>query len=121
MATQTPTLGDATIAELQAAVRGPVVRPSDADYDAVRALWNGAHDRHPALIVRCLGTADVVRSLELARSEGLAVSIRGGGHSIPGFSSNDGGLMIDMSLMRGVHVEPSTLRAIAQAGATWGD
>src|SRR5690349_17667611 len=121
MATQTTTLGEATIAELQAAVRGPVVCPGDADYDAVRALWNGYHDRRPALIVRCLGTADVVRSLELARSEGLEVAVRGGGHSIPGFSSNDGGLMIDLSLMRGVHVEPATIRAIAQPGATWGD
>jgi FAD/FMN-containing dehydrogenase len=121
MATQTTTLGDATIAELQAAVRGPVIRPGDADYDAARAVWNGYHDRHPALVVRCLGTADVVRSLELARSEGLEVSVRGGGHSIPGFSTTDGGLVIDLSLMRGVHVEPKTIRAIAQPGATWGD
>ena len=121
MATQTTTLGEATIAELEAGVRGPVVRPGDADYDAVRAIWNGYHDRRPALIVRCLGTADVVRSLELARSEGLEISVRGGGHSIPGFSSNDGGLMIDLSLMRGVHVDPASVRAIAQAGATWGD
>jgi FAD/FMN-containing dehydrogenase len=121
MATQTPTFGEATLAELQANVRGPVVRPGDPDYDAVRAVWNGAHDRHPALIVRCLGTADVAGALGFARSEGLEVAVRGGGHSIPGFSTTDGGMVIDLSLMRGVHVEPAMFRAIAQPGATWGD
>src|SRR5438067_8749553 len=104
----TPTvLGDATIAELAEAVRGDVIGPDDWGYDEARAIWNGAHDRRPALIVRCAGVADVMRAVDFARSEDLAVAVRGGGHSIPGFSSVDGGVVIDLSAMRSVHVDPT--------------
>ncbi|MFF7969814.1 FAD-binding protein [Streptomyces sp. NPDC007905] len=114
-------LGDATIAELQAGLRGSVVRPGDAEYDEARAIWNGAHDKHPALIVRCSGTADVVRAVEFARSEDLLVAVRGGAHSIAGFSTVDDGIVIDLSPMKGAIVDPVRRRVVAQAGMTWGD
>jgi FAD/FMN-containing dehydrogenase len=122
MSTTTPTvLGDATVDELAQSLRGEVVRPADAGYDEARAIWNGAHDQHPALIVRCAGAADVIEALSFARSHDLAVAVRGGGHSIPGFSSVDDGLVIDLSAMRGVLVDPIGRRVIAQGGCTWHD
>ncbi|MGW4568362.1 FAD-binding oxidoreductase [Streptomyces sp. NPDC004561] len=114
-------LGDATVAELEAGLRGTVVRPGDADYDQARAVWNGSHDKHPALIVRCAGTADVVRAVEFARSQDLLVAVRGGAHSIAGFSTCDGGVVIDLSPMKGAIVDPVRRRVVAQAGMTWGD
>src|SRR5215212_680772 len=124
-ATTTPTnkhvLGDASVAELAAELRGSVVRPGDADYDAARALWNAAHDRRPEIIVRCAGPADVVAALRFARSEKLEVAVRGGGHSIAGFSGVDGGLVIDLSAMRGVRVDAGARRAYVQGGCVWRD
>ncbi|HEX6715178.1 MAG TPA: FAD-binding oxidoreductase [Thermoleophilaceae bacterium] len=114
-------LGDATVAELAAELRGSVICPGDPGYDEARALWNAAHDRHPALIVQCAGSADVAAALRFARSEKLEVAVRGGGHSIPGFSGVDGGIVIDLSRMRGVLVDPVGKRAIVQGGATWRD
>src|SRR3954452_2813416 len=99
---ETRILGDATIAELAAELRGDVIRPGDEGYDAARALWNAAHDRRPELIVRCAGPADVIAALRFARSNNLEIAVRGGGHSIPGFSSVDRGLVIDLSTMRGI-------------------
>ncbi|WP_330461565.1 FAD-binding oxidoreductase [Streptomyces sp. NBC_00820] len=114
-------LGDATIAELEAGLRGTVVRPGDDGYDEARTVWNAAHDKRPALIVRCAGTADVVRAVEFARSQDLLVAVRGGGHSIAGFSTCDDGIVIDLSPMKGAFVDPVRRRVIAQAGMTWGD
>ncbi|MFE3497922.1 FAD-binding oxidoreductase [Streptomyces sp. NPDC059175] len=114
-------LGDATIDELEAALRGTVVRPGDASYDDARAVWNAAHDRRPALIVRCAGTADVIRAVAFARSRDLVVAVRGGAHSIAGFSTCDGGIVIDLSPMQGVRVDPVGRRAVAQPGLTWAD
>ncbi|MFJ7149152.1 FAD-binding oxidoreductase [Streptomyces sp. NPDC100445] len=114
-------LGDATLGELEAGLRGSVVRPGDASYDEARAIWNAAHDRRPALVVRCAGTADVLRAVEFARSQDLLVAVRGGAHSIAGFSTCDGGIVIDLSGMRGAVVDPVRRRAVAQAGLTWGD
>jgi FAD/FMN-containing dehydrogenase len=114
-------LGDATVAELAAELRGNVVCPGDPDYDDARALWNAAHDKHPALIVRAAGPADVAAALRFARSEKLEVAVRGGGHSIAGFSGVEGGIVIDLSLMRGVLVDPIGRRAIVQGGCTWHD
>jgi FAD/FMN-containing dehydrogenase len=118
---ETRVLGDATVAELAAELRGNVICPGDPGYDEARALWNAAHDKHPALIVQAAGPADVAAALRFARSEKLEVAVKGGGHSIPGFSSVDGGLMIDLSSMRGVLVDPVGQRAIAQGGCTWRD
>ena len=114
-------IGEATIAEFAAGLRGTAVRPGDADYDRERSIWNGAHDRHPALIARCAGVADVIRTVDLARSEGLPLAVRGGGHSIPGFSTVDDGIVLDLSLMKGVQVDPARRRVTAQAGCTWKD
>jgi FAD/FMN-containing dehydrogenase len=114
-------LGDATIAELAAELRGDVIRPGDERYDEARALWNGAHDRRPELIVRCAGVADVIAALRFARSQSLEVAVRGGGHSIAGFSGVDGGLVVDLSPMRGVRVDPQARRAYVQGGCVWRD
>jgi FAD/FMN-containing dehydrogenase len=115
------TLGPATIAEFEQGLSGRLIRPGDDAYDDARAIWNGSHDRHPALIVRCGGVADVMRAVDFARSENLVVAVRGGGHSLPGFSSCDGGLVIDLSAMRSVHVDPVTRTAVAEGGCTWAD
>jgi FAD/FMN-containing dehydrogenase len=114
-------LGGATIEELRQSVRGPVVTQSDPGYDAARAVWNGMIDRRPALLVRCAATADVVAAVQFARSQGLEISVRGGGHSLPGFSTTDGGLVIDLSQMRNVAVDATARRAVVDGGATWSD
>jgi FAD/FMN-containing dehydrogenase len=114
-------LGGATIEELRQSVRGSVVAQADAGYDAARAVWNGMIDRRPALVVRCAETSDVVAAVQFARSQGLEISVRGGGHSLPGFSTTDGGLVIDLSPMRGVRVDTAGRRAMVEGGATWAD
>ena len=114
-------LGDATLGELAQALRGELVRPGDPAYDEARSIWNAAHDKKPALIVRCKGVADVVRGVEFARSQGLPLAVRGGGHSIPGFSTNDHGLVLDLSPMNAVRVDPNRRRIVAQGGALWQD
>src|ERR687889_1394805 len=110
-ATMPHTLGEATLAELEQGLSGRLIRPDDWGYDEARAIWNGAHDRRPALIARCAGVADVMRAVEFARSEDLVVAVRGGGHSLPGFSTCDGGIVIDLSLMDAVRVDPVSRRA----------
>src|SRR5258705_12677570 len=102
----TTVVGEATVGELQAVVRGQVIRPGDSDYDEARAVWNAVHDKHPALIIRCTGTADVIKAVEFARSQGLPLAVRGGAHSIAGFSTCDGGVVLDLSPMKAVTVDP---------------
>jgi FAD/FMN-containing dehydrogenase len=114
-------LGEATLAELVQAVHGDVLSPGIDGYDEARAIWNGAHDRHPAVILRCTGVADVLKGVQFARSENLPLAIRGGGHSIPGFSTTDGGLVLDLSPMKGIRVDPTAKRVVAQAGCLWSD
>src|SRR5215218_9475122 len=114
-----PILAEGSVSELEQALRGTLVRASDPAYDDVRAIWNGAHDRRPALIARCAGVADVIRALEFARSEELRVAVRAGGHSIPGYSSVDGGMVIDLSPMQGIQVDPRRRTVRVQPGATW--
>jgi FAD/FMN-containing dehydrogenase len=104
-----------------AGLRGPVLRADDAGYEEARRIWNGLIDRRPALIVQCTGAADVVDAVNFAREQDLVLSIKGGGHNVAGNAVNDGGLVIDLSQMRGVHVEPATQTVRAQGGATWGD
>jgi len=110
----------AAVEELRAAV-SELIAPDDAGYDEARRVWNGMIDRHPALIVPCRGVADVVASVRFARTQQLPLSVRGGGHNVAGFGTCDGGLVIDLSPMRGVRVEPATQTARAGGGATWGD
>ena len=102
-------------------LRGPVLTPSDAGYEDVRTVWNSMIDRRPGMIARCLGTADVVECVNFARDHDLLLSIKGGGHNIAGLAVADGALMLDMSLMRGVWVDPQEKIAHAQAGCVLGD
>src|ERR1700733_14807115 len=120
--TITPVLGEATIQELREAVRGEIVTPADDGYAAARRIWNGAHDdRSPALVVRCTGVADVIASVGFARSNGLTIAVRGGGHSVAGFSTSDDAIVIDLSSMANVHVDPAAFRATVGGGAVWAD
>ncbi len=114
-------LGIATVQELREGVRGVVVDPADPRYDRARAVWNGDVDCRPALIVRPAGAADVITALRFARSEGLEVAVRGGGHNVAGFGTTDGGLVIDLCLMKGIRVDPGRRRVRAQGGAIWGE
>jgi hypothetical protein len=111
----------ATLTATKPALRGKVIEPGDENYDATRRVWNGSIDKHPALIARCSGTADVRASLEYARENDLLIAVRGGGHSIPGHSTCDDGMVIDLSPMKGIRVDTARRRVRAQAGATWGD
>jgi FAD/FMN-containing dehydrogenase len=114
-------LGEATIAELKQGLRGSLVQPGDPNYDEARAIWNAAHDKRPALIVQCRGTADVMRAVDFARSQNLRVAVRGGSHSIPGFSSCDGGIVIDLGSMKGISVDVAGRTVRAQGGVTWAE
>jgi hypothetical protein len=114
-------LGEATLGEFEQGLRGQLVRPEDDGYDEARAIWNGAHDRRPALIVRCAGVADLMRAVDFARSENLLAAVRGGGHSLPGFSTCDGGVVVDLSAKTAVRVDPARRTAVAEAGCTWAD
>src|SRR5262245_28604695 len=101
--------------------RGSLIRADHADYDIARAVWNGAIDRRPRLIARCVGTADVVRAVRFARDHHLEIAIRGGGHNVAGTAICDDGIVIDLSAMRAVRVDPADRRAWVQGGALWGD
>jgi FAD/FMN-containing dehydrogenase len=100
---------------------GDLLRPNDPGYDESRRIHNGMIDKRPVLIARCRSTADVAAAVDHARREGLELSVRGGGHNVAGRAVTEGGLMIDLSLMREVEVDPSAGTARAQGGATWGD
>jgi FAD/FMN-containing dehydrogenase len=120
--TLSPVLGEATIEELRQGIRGTIVTPEDDGYDEARAVWNALYDdRRPAVVVQATGVADVAAALALARSHDLPVAVRGGGHSVAGFSTVDGGIVIDLSKMRGVRVDVAARRAYVGGGATWAD
>jgi FAD/FMN-containing dehydrogenase len=104
---------------LEKGVRGEILRPDDAGYDAARRVWNASIDRHPAVIVRCAGAADVVGALDFARASGLPVAVRGGGHNVAGNAVCDGGIVVDLSAMKGIRVDPERRIALAQPGLTW--
>src|SRR5712692_9819941 len=112
-------LDDTTIEKLKTTLRGELIQRSDERYDEARKLWNGMFDRRPALIVRCAGTADVVSAVNFARENRLQVAVRGGGHSFPGHSVCDGGLVIDLSPMKAIRVDPAARTARAQPGVKW--
>jgi FAD/FMN-containing dehydrogenase len=106
---------------LKGRLRGPVFVPGDAGYEESRTVWNAMIDRRPAAVARCLGTADVIAGVQFARENGLLLCLKGGGHNIAGLATADGALMLDMSLMRGVWVDPKQKIAHAQAGCVLGD
>lgn len=101
--------------------QGRIIHPLDADYDEARAVWNGMIDKYPALIARCAGVADVIEAVNFAREEQLLVAVRGGGHNVAGHATCDGGIVIDLSAMKGIHVDPEKRTVRAQGGVTWGE
>jgi hypothetical protein len=107
--------------ELNASLRGEVVRPGDPGYDDERKIWNGSIDRRPSMIARCAGVADVIASVRFAREHGLPVALRSGGHSYPGLSVCDTGMVIDLAQMKGIRVDPAGGTARAQAGVLLGE
>lgn len=111
----------AAVDKFSAGLRGPVLLPGSVGYEDARRIWNGMIDRRPAIIARCVGTADVANAVNFAREHDVLVAVKGGGHNVAGYAVCDGGLMIDLSEMRGVHVDPKASRARAAGGATWGD
>jgi FAD/FMN-containing dehydrogenase len=110
-----------TVEELRSRTSGQVITEDDPDYDEARAVYNAMIDRRPSVVVRATGVADVVAAVNHARENGLPIAIRGGGHSVPGFGTVDDGVVIDLSGMRAVTVDPGAKTARAQGGATWGD
>ena len=114
-------LGEAAVNEFAMSLRGQLLTLGDAGYDAARTMWNGMFDRRPALIARCAGVADVISCVNFARTNSILISVRGGDHSLAGHSVCDGGLMIDLSPMRSVRVDPVNRTARAEGGARWGD
>ena len=114
-------LDETTVQGFQTSVRGPLLRPGDEGYDEARTIWNAMIDKRPALIVRCAGVADVIQAVNFARTHHLLVAVRGGGHSIPGHSLCDGGLMIDLSQMKSMRVDPLRRTARAEPGVKLGE
>ena len=112
-------MSGSTVDALRAKVRGEVVGPQDAAYDEARKVYNGMIDRRPAAVVRCTGTADAAAAIEVAREEGVDLSVRGGGHSAPGFGTNDGGIVVDLGPLQDVVVDQEAGTARAGGGCTW--
>jgi FAD/FMN-containing dehydrogenase len=121
MTTGPTTLGEATIKELSDSLDGAVVVPDDSIYDDSRSIWNGAIDRRPAVVAHSAGVADVVEAVRFARSQGLEVAVRGGGHSIPGFSTVDDGVVIDLSRMKAIRIDEDRRTVVAEGGVTWAE
>ncbi len=109
------------IEQFAGSLRGQLIQHGDAEYEEARRVHNAMIDRRPRFIARCADVADVMAAVNFAREEGLLLSIRGGGHSVPGFGTNDGGLVIDLVRMKGIRVDPEKRTVTAQAGCTWGD
>jgi hypothetical protein len=114
-------LDEAAVQDFRASVRGELLRPSDAGFDTARKVWNGMVDKTPALILRCAGVSDVMTAVDFARSNDLLVAVRGGGHNVGGSAVCDRGLVIDLSRMKGVRVDPARRTARAEGGVTWGE
>jgi len=115
------TLNDAYLDAFRDSIHGELVLRDSASYETARRVWNGNIDRYPALIARCTGAADVQQAVTFARTHELLLSLRCGGHSAPGYGTNDGGMVIDMSLMKGIRVDASNRTATAQGGVQWRD
>ena len=121
MTTETTTQAAVTpdLDRLRDSIHGPVIDPDDEGYDAARAIWNGAIDRRPACVAGCTGVADVVAAVRFARERDLLVAVRSGGHGVGGHAICDGGLVIDLSPMKGIRVDPVARTARAEAGVLW--
>ena len=117
----TTAIDDAALAALRSSFAGELVRPGDPSYEEHRRVWNGSIDRQPALVARCTGVADVLASVRFARGQNLLTAVRSGGHSFPGLSTCDGGMVIDLRPMRGIRVDPVKRTARVQAGVLLGE
>jgi FAD/FMN-containing dehydrogenase len=113
------TLSASHIKDLSDVLRGELISSDHGSYDQARRVWNGNIDRRPALVARCAGVADVQQAVTFARAHNLRLSVRGGGHSAPGYGTNDGGLVIDLSLLKGIRVDPITRTVRAEGGVLW--
>ncbi len=109
------------IERIKTLLRGALFQPHDDDYDEAREVYNAMHDRRPALIVRAAGVADVMAAVNFSRKHDLLLAVRGGGHSVPGFGTCDGGLVLDLGRMKGIRVDPEKRTVRAEGGCTWGD
>jgi FAD/FMN-containing dehydrogenase len=114
-------MATAISAGLEELIRGRVITEQDTDYEEARKVYNGMHDGRPAVVVRCVDAGDVMAAVNFAREQGGELSVRGGSHSAPGFGTNDGGVVIDLSPMKGIRVDPKTRTCRAEGGCTWGD
>lgn len=121
MTTNASILDLASVDRFQASLRGRVIRPGDDRYDEARKVWNGNIDRHPGLIAPCTGVADVLVAVSFARDNDLLVAVRGGGHNVAGHATCDGGLVIDLTPMKGIQVDPMNRSARVQGGVTWAE
>jgi len=115
------TIDGEALEALAAVFSGTILQPGDEGYDDARRVHNGLIDRRPAVIARCAGTADIAGAVRLARSSGLEISVRGGGHNVAGRAVAEGGLMIDLSPMKGIHVDPGARTVRAQGGVVWSE
>ena len=111
----------AELETLAASLGGRLILPDAPGYDEARRVWNGMIDRRPAAVARCRGVSDILQCLRFARTYDLVVAVRGGAHNVAGFATCDGGLVIDLSPMRGIKVDSRARTARVQAGVTWGD
>ena len=107
------------VESLRSRLRGEVITPTDPAYDRARRVWNAIIDKRPLLIVSCAGVADVVATVDFARENHLSLAVRGGGHNIAGHSTCDGGVVLDLSRMKSVRVDPTNRTARAEAGVLW--
>ncbi len=114
-------IADDTVMALRASLRGTLLQPLDDGYHTARRVWNANIDRRPALIARCAGVCDVQRVVGFSRHHNLKLSVRGGGHGAPGYATNDGGVVLDLSMMKGIRVDPTTHIGRAEGGALWRD
>ena len=116
-----PSIDESSLNDLRSSFRGQLIRPADTDYDSSRKIWNGSIDRRPALIARCTGVSDVQSAVRFAREHELLTAVRGGGHSFPGLSLCDGGIVVDLGGMKRIHVDAEARTVRAQAGVLLGE
>src|SRR4051794_13132620 len=117
----TNTLPETAVQDFQSRLRGTLIRPGDDEYEQARHVYNGMIDRRPMLIARCVDVADVISAVNFARAHELTLAVRGGGHSGPGLSTCDDGLVIDLSRMKGISVDPVRQTVRVEGGCTWGE
>ena len=110
---------ESTVENFRSGLRGELLLPGDDGYDTARRIWNATVDKHPAMIARCAGAADVISAVNFARTHGLLLAVRGGGHNVAGKAVCDGGIVIDLSVLKGIRVDPVRRTAHAQPGLTW--